>query len=232
MFINFEMLLRSELTPFELAMLCAVRQREKSVIENMDRETFEKLEGKGYIEKNLAGRVSITKLGNAAIEAIETPGITEESEMVLKKAIELYESNGKNIGVSRKEAQERMIWFIANTNFKSGVILEAIKDYIAGSGEYTKSLCNLIWNPPSVFAAHKNLKDSKLFDLISSKFSFNTELFFSVKRKREDEWLMAVSKLPIPPANPDMLFTMDKNKEKERLKDLKMLLFNKMRRLK
>lgn len=232
MYINFEMLLRSGLKFEDLAMLCAIHQKDKAIMENMDDDTYMKLEELRYVEKNAAGRITVTKLGKAAIEAIETPGITDESEETLKGLIELYEENGKDIGISSKEAQSRLIWFMANTNFKKDVIINVTRDYIADAGQYVMSLCNLIWKPPSIaFSVHKNLKDSKLFDLVSKRYRFGTELFFKVNRSREDEWLMAVSRLPDPPSKPDVLFTMDKKKEKERLKELKTVLFNKIRQL-
>lgn len=46
------------------------------------------------------------------------------------------------------------------------------------------------------------------------------------------DWLFAVSKLPTPPAkgNPDYLFTGSSETDKERLKNIKTYLFNKIRK--
>lgn len=77
-----------------------------------------------------------------------------------------------------------------------------------------------------------NLKNSKLFDLIAEKFKIATEPYLESKKNKEMDWLFAVSKLPTPPAkgNPDYLFTGSSETDKERLKNIKTYLFNKIRK--
>ena len=49
---------------------------------------------------------------------IETPEMTDEVLETLKIMIGMYESYSKDIGVSRKEAESRLCWFMGNTSFK------------------------------------------------------------------------------------------------------------------
>lgn len=233
MYINFRQLAASDMTPNDLANLLAIRQKDTVMIEAMPEEDAGRYIELGLVEKLKSGVMRLTNKGTSFVNYIETPEMTDEVLETLKIMIGMYESYSKDIGVSRKEAESRLCWFMGNTSFKKKVILQVTESYIAESGDYTMSLCNFIWKPPSqVFSVHMNLKNSKLFDLIAEKFKIATEPYLESKKNKEMDWLFAVSKLPTPPAkgNPDYLFTGSSETDKERLKNIKTYLFNKIRK--
>ena len=234
MYINFPLLLSSGYTVNDIAYLLAIRQKEDMVTSSMPEEDIQRYINAGYVNKLKNGGLKLTQKGAAFLNVVETPRLTLEVSEILKEMVVYYESFGKDIGVSMKEAEERLSWFMGNTNFKKSLILESTKNYLESNSEYTLSLCNFIWKPPSqAFSVHMNLKNSKLFDLIVRKYGLNTDMYFKDNQNREAEWLFAVSRLPNPPAkgNLDCFFTNDYKKEKERLLDIKKILFNRLRKL-
>lgn len=233
MYINFRQLAASDMTPNDLANLLAIRQKDTVMIEAMLEKDAGRYIELGLVEKLKSGVMRLTNKGTSFVNYIETPEMTDEVLETLKIMIGMYESYSKDIGVSRKEAESRLCWFMGNTSFKKEVILQVTESYIAESGDYTMSLCNFIWKPSSqAFSVHMNLKNSKLFDLIAEKFKIATEPYLEPKKNKEMDWLFAVSKLPTPPAkgNPDYLFTGSAETDKERLKNIKTYLFNKIRK--
>lgn len=234
MFVNFERMVESGITATDLLQLIAIRQRDKAVVDAISEEQIGKFMDAGYIEPLAKGGHKISKKGGALLVVIETPGITKEINDAFEKLKSLYESYGKDIGISIKEAQNRLIWFMGNTGFRGNVIIEETRQYLENNPEYTMTLCNFIWKPPSqAFSVHMNLKDSKLFDLIARRFGMNTNAYFDGVKGREAEWCFALSRLPEPPRNcrPDYLFTRDVSKEKETLRGIKMMFINSIRKI-
>lgn len=222
MYVNFERLLSSGMTAQELLYLLAVRQKEKMIVETIPSETIEMFRINGWIEGEKT--MKLTKKGTALLDQIETAGLTSEISLLLNDLTELYKSYGKDIGISVKEAESRLIWFISETNFRPGVIRDTVLTYLEDNPEYTLSLCNLIWKPQSAaFSVHKKLRESKLFDLIAQKFGFKTDPYFEDKKTVEYAWLFAVSRLPNPPAKSELnvYFTGSSKEDKERIKDIK-----------
>lgn len=229
MYVNFEKLAESGMSPSELLWLIAIKQKDDLIIESIPEDGISKFDERGFIKRLKNGSVRISNKGASYLEVIETSGITDEISRVLERLIELYASYGKDIGVSRKEAQNRLIWFMSNTNFRGDVIVGTVERYLEENPDYTLSLCNLIWKPASqAFSVHMTLNTSKLFDMISEKYGFNTTPFFSENKNKVMEWLFAVSRLPSPPVNPDpaILFTMNSKKDKERITEIKKYLLN------
>lgn len=229
MYINFEQLVSSGLDPTDLAYLLAIRQKEDII--TIPKERLDEYEKKGLIEFLKTGVPRLSQKGTSYLTVIETPNVNEDITETLDEMIRIYEESGKDIGLSRKEALSRLTWFMGNTNYKKSVIVDATKSHISSSGEYTYSLCNFIWKPPSVaYSVHMNLKNSKLFDIIASKYGFNTDIYFKDNQDSETRWLFAVARLPNPPAkaNPDILFTGTAKGDKERLLNIKTYLSNKL----
>lgn len=110
MYINFERLLSSGMTAQELLYLLAVRQKEKMIVETIPSETIEMFRINGWIEGEKT--MKLTKKGTALLDQIETAGLTSEISLLLNDLTELYKSYGKDIGISVKEAESRLIWFI------------------------------------------------------------------------------------------------------------------------
>lgn len=233
MYINFRQLAASDMTPNDLANLLAIRQKDTVMIEAMLEKDAGRYIELGLVEKLKSGVMRLTNKGTSFVNYIETPEMTDEVLETLKIMIGMYESYSKDIGVSRKEAESRLCWFMGNTSFKKEVILQVTESYIAESGDYTMSLCNFIWKPPSqAFSVHMNLKNSKLFDLIAEKFKIATEPYLESKKNKE-----MVGCLPYLnclrrrlKAIPDYLFTGSSETDKERLKNIKTYLFNKIRK--
>lgn len=220
------------MSPSDLINLLAIRQKDEIMIEVIPKEDIERYIELGLIEKLKSGVTRLTSKGTSFVNYIETPELTDEILDTLKEMISMYESYAKDIGVSRKEAETRLCWFMGNTSFKGSVILPITKAYIENSRDYTMSLCNFIWKPPSqAFSVHMNLKNSKLFDLIAERFGLATEPYMESRKSKEMDWLFAVSKLPNPPAkgNPDYLFTGKAETDKDRLKNIKTYLFNRLK---
>lgn len=235
MYINFEQLVSSGLSPNDLINLLAIRQKEKPVIESISNEDLEVYQSFGFVENKGKGMIRLTNKGTSFLTTVETPIVTDDILDTLNGMISIYEGNGKEIGVSRLEAQSRLAWFMCNTNFKKDLIIGITKQYVQESNEYTLSLCNFIWRPQSsAFSIHKNLKDSKLFDLISFKYGLNTEYYFKDSQNALMKWLFAVSRLPNPPAksDDDCWFTGNSKQDKERLIGIKTCLLNILRKWK
>ena len=186
MYINFRQLAASDMTPNDLANLLAIRQKDSVMIEAMPEEDAGRYIELGLVEKLKSGVMRLTNKGTSFVNYIETPEMTDEVLETLKIMIGMYESYSKDIGVSRKEAESRLCWFMGNTSFKKEVILQVTESYIAESGDYTMSLCNFIWKPPSqAFSVHMNLKNSKLFDLIAENLRSLPSLIWSLRRIRK-----------------------------------------------
>lgn len=233
MYVNLEQLALSGLSADDFLNLIAIRQGDDFYVQTIGVDDIVRYVGDGFIEAKKNGKPVLTPKGKGLMEAIETPGITEEISETLKILVDIYERKQKDIGKSLKEAERRLIWFMGNTRFKKKLIIEAVEAYVEESGDYTLSLCNLLWKPPSIaFSVHMNLRDSKLFDIIARKYNFNMDEYFKEKKGKEMEWLIAVSKLPDPPARggEECFFTYSPAKDKERLLEIKRLFFRKLRR--
>ena len=206
MYINFKILLQKNITESQFILLQKIAQKELLLIK-ADNKTTQKnikyLLEQGYIqylknsnEKDIKN-IRISKKGKQLLLAIETPLYSDYIGKLLNELISIYESNGKYIG-NKLEVQNRLVWFVANTGFNYKTIINAVEEYITENPEYTKSLENLIWSPPSkAFSVHKHLKDSKLFDIISNKFKLNDKFFIDNKNKLET-FLFDISKIQLP----------------------------------
>lgn len=234
MFINFEMVVKYNLTPNEYFLLAAIKQREHWLVDSFKKEDFGRLAEMGIISKQPTGKWKIEHKGQNFIDRLESPKINEKTLQLCNALIGLYERNEKPLGETRKEIEGRLAWFMSETGFKAELIYNTASEYLNESGEYTMSLANLIWRPQSkAFSVHMQLKDSKLFDLISARYNLNPLPFLEPSKKKETEWLMAVAKLPSPPkrGNPDIMFTGSGEKDAERIKNIKQYLFNSLQKI-
>ena len=223
--INFEFLLENNMDSIDLLVLQSIRQKEE--YHNAFPEKVWKMVELGLVENE--GR-KLTKSGISFMETIEEPGVTEEVNELVEKAVELYEERSKPIG-KRRNVEINIAWFMSETNFKKEVVLRAIEDYLQTADKYTMSLEYLIWKSPNVFTTAKSLKDSKLFDFIASKSGINTSFYFDTKKNAMNKiirWLMWASRMPEMPksANPNFSFTGSIAGDAERLKFLKKELYS------
>ena len=130
MYINIEQLAKSGLTPYDLINLVAIRQKDDVYMRSIPQDIIINYMSMGLIETLKSGVVRLTNKGTSFLEVIETPGINEDISETFKELIDLYESRGKDIGISRKEAQARLVWFMGNTNFKKKLIVDITKEYL------------------------------------------------------------------------------------------------------
>ena len=129
---------------------------------------------------------------------------------------------GKDTGAI-KEVEKRLIWFVANTNFKEEPIVRAVISHIDLKREYTMRLDNLIWKPSNVYSVHMSLSESTLFDTIIKMYGMTSDLYLRENKNKELAWLFAVSRLPDPPKRMDKEYTItgDVKMDIERISNIK-----------
>lgn len=229
MYLNFYELYSSDYDLRDLATLIAIRQKEDDCLINQ--ESAAKLEKANMIEQQKNGAYKLTVKAMEFISVVETPGLTEEVSLLLDYLINLYRTIGKETGIV-KEAEKRLIWFMGATGFSAKIIKVTVEEYLNKNREYTLSLANLIWKPQSVaFAIHMKLAESKLFDLISDKFSISSRFYFEDKTPKDITWLLAVARLPDPPVKlpSELSFTGSGKSDRDKLKQLKTELYKKIK---
>ena len=231
MYINYDLLFKKGLTAEDYHTLIQINQKEHLLLEGKDLSKYEELNLVDHVkgeEKYKTAR--LTKNGRVFLDSLSTKGFTDEVGTLLKKLSDTYESYSKDTG-NLLEVRNRLIWFIESTGFGPKAIFNAVDEYLTNSGDYTMNLDNLIWRAPSkAFSIHYNLKDSKLFDLISKQFNFTITFFLEDRTSVEDRWLQAVSQLEIPKRLTDksLYFTGDYKTEVDFQKRLKQLYFKKI----
>lgn len=166
--------------------------------------------------------VRLSRKGKAFMTAVEQIDLTEEIAELVETLVSEYTSVNKFVG-NKLEVQSRLAWFIAHTGFNVTTIRDVAVDYLTDNTEYTLSLENLIWKPPSkAFSVHKNLKDSKLFDLICTKFKLDHNFLEGSKKNKSFTWLQNISMLKIPKnLSKDMYLTDSYNEDINLINKLK-----------
>lgn len=227
MYINFTRLFSAGLTFDHLIVLQAIKQKETTVQEMFPSVTSH-LKDESYIHQSKNGSYLLTKKGASLLDSIEKAKTTSEIEQVTDMAMELYQDRECNTG-SRADVLSRMTWIISTTGFRPDIILKYIKQYLDSKEEtesmYVKSLPNLIWSPQSkAFSVKPKLSESPLYDLMVKDMGIDYSLLPTNKKM---EWLMALARLPEPPARIDPEYCISGSKEKdcERLKQIKTLLY-------
>lgn len=221
MYINFEQMMTSGLTMSDVGYLLMIRQKEEmaSVI---PKEKIDSYKASGYIELQKNGKWKITPRGGSLLMLIETPGLTPEVEGIRDRIVGVYNDMGKDTGAI-KEVEKRLIWFVANTNFKEEPIVRAVISHIDLKREYTMRLDNLIWKPSNVYSVHMSLSESTLFDTIIKMYGMTSDLYLRENKNKELAWLFAVSRLPDPSKKIDKEYTItgDVKMDIERISDIK-----------
>lgn len=221
MYINFEQMMTSGLTMSDVGYLLMIRQKEEmaSVI---PKEKIDSYKASGYIELQKNGKWKITPRGGSLLMLIETPGLTPEVEGIRDRIVGVYNDMGKDTGAI-KEVEKRLVWFVANTNFKEGPIVGAVISHIDLKREYTMRLDNLIWKPSNVYSVHMSLSESTLFDTIIKMYGMTSDLYLRENKNKELAWLFAISRLPDPPKKMDKEYaiTGDVKMDIERISDIK-----------
>ena len=232
MYINYELMFKKGISLEELNTLIQINQKEGKLLEGKDFSRFEELNLVTYVKpvKDIYNSVRLSKNGKTFLDALTTKGFTEEVGNLLKKLTELYELSNKDTG-NLLEVRKRLIWFIEETGFSEKVIYNAVDTYLTDNSEYTMNLDNLLWRAPSkAFSVHYNLKDSRLFDIISKQFRLPITFFVKDSITVEETWLRAISHLNIPKKLDNSLyFTGSYKTELEFQQMLKVKLAEKMK---
>lgn len=207
MYINFKELMESDLSIIDVETLVGVRQKESETM-FLESSVWSLLE-KGYIERFKNGNLKLSPKGQSFLNVIETPGITKEVSDLTSALVKMYESEEKPTGII-KEVEQRVSWFLHETGFGVEKIKQEVSRYLSENDKFTMSLSNLIWKPKSVaFSVHMKLSESTLFDLMARRYGLGSGIYFAEKKPKDISYIMAVSKLPDPPAsiNPDYTIT-------------------------
>lgn len=190
------------------------------------------LKEEGYIEQQKNGGYRLTEKGNTFLFMVTEIHAGEEANALASRLIDMYERRDKKYG-KRAEVISRIAWFISASMFSDSAIESAVEDYLSSSGEYTMALENLIWKPVNAFTVHKNLKDSKLFDIIYNKHKvIDPRFFFDDKfRDKDVRWMLAVSKLPEVPKkiSDECTFTGSVKGDEEAITRIKKRLYDRIR---
>lgn len=208
MFINYDLLFKKDLTFEDLNTLIQINQKEDILLEGKDFTKYEDLNLVTYVktpkEKHLSIRLS--KNGKAFLDALSTKGLTEDISNLTEDLIGLYDSYSKETG-NHLEIQKRLVWFIEETGFGPKAVKNAVEQYLTDSGDYTMRLDNLIWKGQSLaFSIHFNLKDSKLFDIITKQFNMPKNFLINQNKTVEETWVWDICKLKIPKKLPSELY--------------------------
>lgn len=221
MYINFEQMMTSGLTMSDVGYLLMIRQKEE-MANTIPKEKIDSYKASGYIELQKNGKWKITPRGGSLLMLIETPGLTPEVEGIRDRIVGVYNDMGKDTGAI-KEVEKRLIWFVANTNFKEEPIVRAVISHIDLKREYMMRLDNLIWKPSNVYSVHMSLSESTLFDTIIKMYGMTSDLYLRENKNKELAWLFAISRLPDPPKRMDKEYaiTGDVKMDIERISDIK-----------
>jgi hypothetical protein len=231
MFINYRLLFQKELTFEDLNTLIQINQKESALLEGKDFSKYEKLDLITFLknEKEPHIGVRLSKNGKAFLDALSTKGLTDDIGELVTDLIKLYDYHSKETG-NHLEIQKRLIWFIEETGFGPNAIKKVVEDYVDGN-DFVMRLDNLVWKGQSLaFSIHYNLKDSRLFELITKKFNLPTGFFVNPTRSKEDQWLWDLSQLELPKkAKPELYFTGSYKTDKEFQDKVKALLQEKIK---
>ncbi len=214
MYINYKLLYKNDLDEDDFHNLQKIFQKDN--IYNKD--SLQKFEKKGLIQYLKSGEVRISKKGYAFLNDLQIKDYDEDIAEIVENAISSYERNEQPVG-NKAEVKARATWFVAQTGFSKRIIIEEINNYLMNNS-YILRLDNLFWKPQSHLSVHKNLKDSKLFDIIANKYKLNEEYYFS-QNNSEMDWLFKVSNLKVPR---NSVYFIGYKEDKLRIEDIKLYL--------
>lgn len=189
MYINFQQLYKSDISESDFMLLLKVSQKNTELLVEEDKPKLESFLELGLVElvkqgKDFFEKLRISKKGKQFIRNIESPKYSDEIQELEQKLVEMYEDAQKETGL-RAEVKSRLTWFMCETGFRANVIKKYVQIYLDETDpKYIKNLSNLIWTAQSkAFSIHFDLKDSKLFDIISQALGLNQSVFLEKKDK-------------------------------------------------
>lgn len=223
MYCNFKILIEKGLTNDDYINLIKISQREFVLLENVDFTKFEEMGLVTYLKgKSGPENVRLTASGKALMQDINTPGMNEEIGELTESLMELYSSYNYDAG-NPIDIKDKLVWFCTETNFSVGAVKTVVEEYLSRRSDYTMKLDNLIHKAQNVFTVHKNLKDSKLFELFQKKYNLPLTYFLNpIGNTKKEVWLFDCSKLKIPSKlGPEFYWTGSREGDEEALTRLK-----------
>ena len=229
MYINYEYLYQIGLTDTDYHTLQIALQKEGTLLLGRE-ESIRKLLGKDYLRytkgKPVPENLRLSKKGSALMKQLNERGFREDISILCEELQELYTALGKPVG-TLLETRSRMNWFVQETGFALPLVDKMVKDYVQDANRsYFMRLDNLIWKPQSVaFSVHKNLKDSKLYDMLCTRYNV-PQTFHTQKNKNTVlTYLLNVCKLKLPArGEKEIFFTGNYKTDLQHWKNMRTLL--------
>ena len=213
--INFEYLYKQGYKDNHFLDLIKVKQRDFKFLS----DGINRLIEDGLVVKK-SNKYKLTRKGNSFLDNIFSNNMGDVANKLAAELIGLYQQYGKPTGTFL-EVKNRLEWFLDKTGFNTKVIYEAVDEYLQSSGEYTKRLDNLIWTPQSkAFSVYYQLKDSKLFDLIASKYGL-LQTRYDEKPIRALAYAIDISKLEVPRDADDAIYFKSYKEDREHVLQMK-----------
>lgn len=187
MYINFNLLKKHELLTKHLLMLIAINQQDWEMLnaitflEAYNGEFVEDLERKNLV-KSIKGKknqsdvekLRITSEGKKLLTEIQIPDYNDEIKSLLQELVEIYETNGQEIG-NKRRVLLNLRWFLGKTTFDHNEIVESVTEWLANG--YKTWLENLIWHrgKANVFTtlASRDLGESPLYEFMRRKYGLS-----------------------------------------------------------
>lgn len=234
MYINFKKLLSSQLSIEEFMLLQMIIQKETPLY-SLYEPYIKRFEELGLIEfqktgKTAADRIVVTKKGATFVDSLTIVGMDPETLKLSQDAIDLYKNDGRDTP-SLLTVQDRMGWFVRNTNFTSETILDGINSYLEesmGKTEYVRSLDNLIWRAVNQrYPEPKSLKNSLLYNKIVEKYGIDPHFYLQTDKGVLIDYIYGLSKLKVPSTGDAKTYSLTGSWKSEKIAfdKLKMNLF-------
>lgn len=228
MYINFTHLISKGYEVIDFINLIAIHQKETLFIESsIDSDKIKLYEDKKLVEYVKSGgseyeRIRLSTLGKAFLDQCTTRDYSDDIGRLATKLQDMYREYGVDEIRLGKHAQivSDIIWFYSNTIFNLGDIYNGILEYIDGLSSanelaYVKGLQNIFWEPrnKNIFAIHRTLQDSKLFELLCNSHGNKSGEFLqgalipnTEKEKSHFKYMNTLRNLQIPTGLADEMY--------------------------
>jgi len=189
MYINFQLFKNSGLENSDIYFLAAAKQIEKTVLEELTEQTFNRLNSLGLLTSvkgkkgdNPLHNVRLSKKGSELLNNLSFEGsVDNETEVLANWLISIYKSKSGGIIKNKTEVKRRIQWFKTITQISGNrlaVLLQcfindtyneqdglSVKEFMDNNprGVLSNMLDNVCFSPTSVFDKHKTLDKSPLY---------------------------------------------------------------------
>lgn len=180
MYINFPLLVKSDLDMIALGTLLAIKQKDfdfycEILNNNQQDNSWQKLLNLGYIEplKSKSG-YKVSKSGENLIKGLEIANLEEIHKEQYKTFVDSYLSLGlsKDKLGNTKRGLTYYIAFLAESGFSYEDILATIEDYLDSNSRepiYIRKLSDLFCKQDNVYSTKFDLSKSKLYSLCKDR---------------------------------------------------------------